>query len=149
MAEPVAILQVVDCLNVGGTERQLFELLRRLDRRRFRPHVACFKSGGELYPHLVELGLTPLEFPLRGSLAQANTAYQITRMALLCKRTKIRMIHGHDFYSNLIGVAAAGLAGARCIASRRDLAHWLGGTQRRALRLACRMADPVVANAGA
>lgn len=149
MAEPIGVLHVVDCLNVGGTERQLFELVRRLDRARFRPLVACFKSGGELLPRLRELGIEPIEFPLRGSLAQANTAYQITRMALLCKRTNTRVVHAHDFYSNVIGVAAAGLAGVRSIASRRDLAHWLGGTQRKALRLACRMADAVIANAAA
>ena len=148
-AEPMSVLHVVDCLNVGGTERQLFELLRRLDRSRFRPLVACFKSGGELSPKLKEMGLEPIQFPLRGSLAQANTAYQITRMALLCKRENIRIIHAHDFYSNLIGVAAASLAGVRSIASRRDLAHWLGGTQRKALRLACRVADAVIANAEA
>lgn len=149
MADPIGVLHVVDCLNVGGTERQLFELLRRLDRQRFTPHVACFKTGGELHPHLCELGLPPTVFPLRGSLAQPNTAYQIGRMALLCKRADIRVIHAHDFYSNVIAVAAAHVAGIRCIVSRRDLAHWLGGTQRRALRLACRVADAVVANAGA
>jgi glycosyltransferase involved in cell wall biosynthesis len=148
VAEIIGVLQVVDCLNVGGTERQLFELLRRLDRRRFAPQVACFKSG-ELHPHLCRLGLRPTLFPLRGTLAQPNTAYQIARMALLCKRTNIRLVHAHDFYSNVIAVAAAGLAGIRCIVSRRDLAHWLGPTQRRALRLACRLADAIVANAGA
>jgi glycosyltransferase involved in cell wall biosynthesis len=147
--ETIGVLHVVDCLNVGGTERQLFELLRRLDRRRFRPYVACFKHGGELYPRLLELGLSPIVFPLRGTLVQANTAYQIARMALLCKRTNIRVIHAHDFYSNLIGVAAASMVGARSIAGRRDLAHWLGAAHRRALRYACRLADAVVANAAA
>jgi len=162
MAEPVAfapsdhvtagqigVLHVVDCLNVGGTERQLFELLRRLDRTRFRPLVACFKSGGELLPKLRELGLSPVEFPLRGSLVQPNTAWQIARMARLCHRENVSVVHAHDFYSNVIGVAAASMAGIASIASRRDLAHWLSGTQRRALRLACRLADVVVANAGA
>lgn len=148
-APPVTVLHVVDCLNVGGTERQLFELLRRLDRARFRPLLACFKDGGELHDRLVALGLRPIPFPLRGSLAQANTAVQITRMALLCRRQNVRIVHAHDYYSNLIGVAAAGLAGARAIASRRDLAHWLSPGHRQALRLACRMADAVVANAAA
>ncbi len=148
-AQPLGVLHVVDCLNVGGTERQLFELLRRIDRRRYRPFVACFKQGGELYPRLVEIGLPPIEFPLRGSLAQANTGYQIARMALMCRRENIKIIHAHDFYSNLIGVAAAGLAGAKSIASRRDLAHWLNPTQRKALRFACKMADVVIANASA
>ncbi len=149
MAEPMSILHVVDCLNVGGTERQLYELLRRTDRTRYRPLLACFKSGGELHKKLRELGIEPAVFPLHGSLAQANTAFQITRMAILIRSQNVRVVHAHDFYSNVIGVAAASLAGARSIVSRRDLAHWLGGTQRKALRFACRMADAVIANAAA
>ena len=149
MAEPVSVLHVVDCLNVGGTERQLFELLRRTDRRRFRPLLACFKPGGELLPSLRALDIEPVVFPLRGSLAQANTALQVARMALLIRQRGVRIVHAHDFYSNVMGVAAASVAGVRAIASRRDLAHWLGATQRKMLRVACRVADAVVANAGA
>src|SRR5438270_909839 len=33
MREPIGVLHLVDCLNVGGTERQMFELVRGLDRR--------------------------------------------------------------------------------------------------------------------
>ena len=149
MAEPVGVLHIVDCLNVGGTERQLFELLRRTDRRRYRPLLACFKPGGELLPSLRTLDIEPVVFPLRGSLAQANTALQVARMAMFIRQHDVRVVHAHDFYSNVMGVTAASLAGARSIASRRDLAHWLGGTQRRMLRIACRVADAVVANAGA
>jgi L-malate glycosyltransferase len=149
MAEPMAVLHVVDCLNVGGTERQLFELLRRTNRERYRPLLACFKAGGELDAQLRGIDIAPEVFPLRGSLAQANTAFQITRMAMLIRSENVRVVHAHDFYSNVIGVAAASLAGARSIVSRRDLAHWLGGTQKKALRLACRVADAVVANAAA
>jgi glycosyltransferase involved in cell wall biosynthesis len=141
------VLHVVDCLNTGGTERQLFELLRRLDRRRFRPMVACFKAHGDLLPRLRELGVEPLEFPLGGSLMKASTAVQIGRMALLCRIEGAKIVHAHDFYSNLIGVAAAQLAGARSIASRRDLGHWLSPMQKRALRLALKSADYVIANA--
>jgi glycosyltransferase involved in cell wall biosynthesis len=149
MAEPMSVLHVVDCLNVGGTERQLYELLRRMDRTRYRPLLACFKTDGELLGKLRDLGIEPQLFPLRGSLAQANTAFQITRMAMMIRSENVKVVHAHDFYSNVIGVAAASLAGARSIASRRDLAHWLGGTQRKMLRVACRMADAVIANAAA
>jgi glycosyltransferase involved in cell wall biosynthesis len=145
--ERVGVLHVVDCLNVGGTERQLFELLRRLDRERFRLLVACFKGGGELHPKLEAMGLQPIVFPLRGSLLQPNTAWQIARMALLCRRENVRIVHAHDFYSNVIGVAAAAVAGAASIAGRRDLAHWLSRVQRRALGIACRVADVVLCNA--
>src|SRR5579863_3301769 len=106
----IGVLHVVDCLNVGGTERQLFELLRRLDRTRFRPLLACFKGEGELLPRLLELGLMPVEFPLRGTLVQPNTAWQIARMAWLCRRQNVSVVHAHDFYSNVVGVAAARMA---------------------------------------
>jgi glycosyltransferase involved in cell wall biosynthesis len=149
MGERVAVLHVVDCLNIGGTERQLLELLRRLDRRRFRPLLACFQARGDLLERLRELGIEPLEFPLGGTLFQANTALQIARMALLCNLEKVRIVHAHDFYSNLIGVSAAQLAGARSVASRRDLGHWLSSLQMRVLKLVMQRADRVVANAGA
>jgi L-malate glycosyltransferase len=145
----IGVLHVIDCLDVGGTERQMIELMRGLDRQRFRTLVACFKPGGELTPRLRALGIEPIAFPLRGSLAQANTAYQVARMALLCRREQVHIVHAHAFYSNLIGVAAARLAGARSIAGRRDLAHWLSPMQRRALGVICRLADVVVANAEA
>ncbi|HVU11786.1 MAG TPA: glycosyltransferase family 4 protein [Phototrophicaceae bacterium] len=35
------ILYLTDSLMAGGTEQQLVELLTRLDRRRFEPHVVC------------------------------------------------------------------------------------------------------------
>jgi glycosyltransferase involved in cell wall biosynthesis len=70
-------------------------------------------------------------------------------MALLCRRENVRIVHAHDFYSNVIGVAAAAVAGAASIAGRRDLAHWLSGVQRQALRVACRVADVVICNAAA
>lgn len=146
---PVPVLHVVDCLNVGGTERQFFELLRRLDRRRWQPLVACLNYGGELTPRLLDMGIDPIEFPLKGSLARANTAVQIGRMALLCRRHRVRIIHAHDFYSNLLGVSAARLARIPSIASRRDLAHFLTRSQRRALMLTCLLADRVLVNATA
>jgi L-malate glycosyltransferase len=149
MADPIGVLHVVDCLNVGGTERQLFELLRRLDRARFRPLLATFKPGGELLSSLRALDIEPVVFPLRGTLVQANSALQVARMAMMIRAHDVRIVHAHDFYSNVVGVAAASLAGVKSIASRRDLAHWLGGTQKKALRLTCRLADAVVANAAA
>jgi glycosyltransferase involved in cell wall biosynthesis len=149
MREPIGVLHVVDCLNVGGTERQMVELLRRLDRRRWRPLVACFKARGELLPAVRGLGIEPIEFPLRGSLMRLGTLRQIARMARLCRRQNVRIVHSHDFYANVVGVAAATAAGVRAVASRRDLGHWLSPLQRRALGLACRAADRVLANAAA
>ena len=149
MPEPCGVLHVVDCLNVGGTERQMFELIRRLDRERYRPLVATFKQGGELLPSLRKLGVEPAVFDLGGSLTRPQALRAVAQLALYCRRENVRIVHAHDFYSNVIGVTAAQLARVRSIASRRDLAHWLNGIQRGALRLALKLADRVVANAEA
>ena len=57
-------------------------------------------------------------------------------MADADRSENVRIVHAHDFYSNVIGVAAARLAGARSIAQPpRSGPLARRGTQRKALRL--------------
>jgi glycosyltransferase involved in cell wall biosynthesis len=144
---PIPVLHLVDCLNPGGTESQLLLQLRAVDRRRWRPIVGAFHERGLLLDEVRALDVPVLAFPLRGSLLRGNTLLQVARIASLLRRERVGIVHAHDFYANLVGVAAARLAGAPVIASRRDLAHWLSPSQKRALAIACRAADRVVANA--
>jgi glycosyltransferase involved in cell wall biosynthesis len=148
-AGPRPILHVIDCLRTGGTERQMLELLRYLDRDRYRPIVACFQRVGELEEELVRLGVPIFQFPLLGTLLRFNTAVQVNRLAALCRRERIQIVHAHDLYSNLIGVLSARLAGVPVIASRRDLGHWIPRLQQRALRVSLRLSSCVLANAEA
>jgi glycosyltransferase involved in cell wall biosynthesis len=143
------VLHLVDCLRMGGTERQLLGLLRQLDRRRFPQAIACFQRDGELLPELERLGLNPVELPLKGTLYRANTAVQVARLAALCRARGVAILHAHDFYANAIAVAVGRLTGLKVIVSRRDLGHWLGAVQRRVLPTLCRWADRVLCNASA
>src|SRR5256712_3053988 len=91
-------------------------------------------------------------FPLKGSMLQSNTAVQIARMATLIRAEGIRVVHSTDFNTNLLGLAAARLAGAKAVISRVDLGHLRAGFgkwHRRAEKLHARFADLVVANADA
>jgi glycosyltransferase involved in cell wall biosynthesis len=147
MGEPMTVLHLVDCLRMGGTERQLVGLLGRLDRRRYRSVVACFQRTGELLTATERSSALVEEFPLKGSLLQANTLKQLSRLRRLCKKERVRVIHAHDFYANLIAVSLGRSLGIPVVVSRRDLAHWLGPLQRRALAMTCRLADRVLCNA--
>ena len=42
----IKIVYVIAALEVGGAERQLAELVTRLDARRFQPVVCCLSAGG-------------------------------------------------------------------------------------------------------
>jgi glycosyltransferase involved in cell wall biosynthesis len=98
------------------------------------------------------LGYEPQVFPLFGSMMRPNTAVQIGRMAALIRSEGIKLVHGTDFNTNLLGLIAARFAGAKAIVSRVDLGHLRSGFgkwHREAEKLNARLADVVVVNADA
>src|SRR5256712_9251727 len=147
----VPVLHLVSRFWIGGAERQFVERLRR-NPPGFRAVVGCLEVSGPLLEPVRRMGYEPEVFPLKGSMLQANTAVQIARMAALIRAEGIRIVHATDFNTNLLGLAAARLAGAKAIVSRLDLGHLragLGRWHRRAGVLNSRLADLVVADAEA
>ncbi len=141
------ILHFVNILGIGGAEGQFVERVRSTDFRRWQPLVAALKKAG---PHLSEfqrLGLEPKEFPLAGSFAHPATLAAMGRLAAWMRLQGVKLVHAQDFYTNLLAVPAARLAGAKVIVSRLDLAHWHGPRRRQALRWVTRLADRVQVNA--
>jgi L-malate glycosyltransferase len=150
-ATDIPVLHLVNRFWIGGAERQFVERLRRHPAG-FRAVVGCLEASGPMLEPLRALGYEPEVFPLNGSMMQPNTAVQVARMAALIRAEGIRIVHGTDFNTNLLGLAAARLAGAKAIVSRLDLGHLRAGFgrwHRQAEKLCSRMADVVVANAEA
>jgi len=147
----VPVLHLVNRFWIGGAERQFVERLR-LHPEGFTAHVACLEKSGPMLDQVRALGHEPEVFPLGGSMLRVNTARQVWRMAQLIKDRQIGLIHSTDFNTNLLGLAAARLAGIKCIVSRVDLGHLRSGFgkwHRKAEMLNARKADLVVANADA
>lgn len=143
---PIRLVEFTRSFYIGGTEVQVVELLRGLPSK-YQIQVAVLGRVGPLLPSVLELGYDPQEFPLKGSLAKPNTAVQIARLAKWLKTEKVQLVHVHDFYSTLLAVPAAKLAGVKVIVGRLDLSHWHGPSRRALLAQMTRMADHVVANA--
>jgi L-malate glycosyltransferase len=151
LSTEVPVLHLVNRFWIGGAERQFVERLRRHPEG-FRAVVGCLEISGPMLEPVRAMGYEPEVFPLKGSMLQSNTAVQIARMAALIRAEGIRIVHGTDFNTNLLGLAAARLAGAKAIVSRLDLGHLRAGFgrwHRRAEMLSSRLADLVVANAEA
>lgn len=146
--EPIRLVQFTRSFHIGGTEVQVLELLRGLPPS-YRLQVSVLQDAGPLVGTLRQLGFTPEEFPLNGSLMRPNTGWQILRLANWFKRNRVELVHVHDFYSTMLVVPAAKLAGAKVIVGRLDLAHWHGPARREVHAQFTRMADHVVANAEA
>jgi glycosyltransferase involved in cell wall biosynthesis len=130
----------------GGTERQMTELVRRLDPSRFTVHVACFEKRGAWLPRVAEHAASIVEFPIRG-FARPGTLPALLRFAGWCRRERIEVVQTCDLYANVFGLPGAALAGVPVrIASRRELNPDKTSGQIRLQRLAYRCATKVVAN---
>jgi glycosyltransferase involved in cell wall biosynthesis len=144
---PVAI--VLNSFHPGGTERQMAELICRIDRDYFEVHVACLSRAGALHAK-VAAAVPVTEFAIDG-LISAGAARQALRFGTWCQHHRIAIVHACDFYANVFALPASAIARVPVrIGSRRDLyIPERTAAQNRAQRLAYRCAHRVVANSGA
>src|SRR5207237_1063305 len=79
-----------------------------------------------------------------------GTARQLRRLVALLRRLRIDLLHAHDFYTNIFGMAGGTAAGVRMrIASRRETDPGRTRAQRFVERRAFGAAHAVVVNADA
>ena len=145
---PVAI--VLTSLDPGGTERQMSELITRLDPHRFEVHVACFRREGLWLPKVERAAASVVEFRL-SSFSSPATAARLASFAAWCRRRRIAVLQACDFYANVFALPGGALARVPVrIGSRRDiLLPGRSGGQHRLQRYAYRFAHRVVANSRA
>jgi glycosyltransferase involved in cell wall biosynthesis len=149
-ARPVPIAIVLSSFDSGGTERQMTELIRRLDPRRFAVHVVCFRRRGAWLPAVEAAAASITEVPLT-SFRHLSTARHLARFARWCREREIALVHACDIYANIFALPAAALARVPVrIGSRRGIANPSGTRGLMALqRAACTCAHRVVANSHA
>jgi L-malate glycosyltransferase len=133
----------------GGTERQMTELIRRLDANRFAVHVACFHREGAWLSRVSERAASVTEFPIHG-FAKPATVSAFLAFVRWCRRKRLAVVQTCDLYANIFGLPGAALAGVPVrIGSRRELNPDKSVSQIRLQRQAYRCATRVVANSAA
>jgi glycosyltransferase involved in cell wall biosynthesis len=119
--EPLSIAIVMRTFEPGGTERQMIELIRRLDRGRWRVHVACFRAQGEWFGRVVDSGALVTEFPVR-SLASVDTLDHVRAFARWCREHRILVVQTTEMPSNVFALPGAALAGVPVrVGARREI----------------------------
>ena len=133
----------------GGTERQMTELIRRIDSARFKVHVACFHREGAWLPRVAERAASIVEFPI-DAFVRPGTLTQLMAFVRWCRRERIAVVQTCDLYANIFGLPGALMAGVPVrIGSRRELNPDKTAAQIRLQRQAYRCATKVVANSAA
>jgi glycosyltransferase involved in cell wall biosynthesis len=109
----IRILYLITGTNVGGTERTLFEICRRLDGRRHAPTVVSLKKEGPLAAAIREQGTEVLSLGMREEadwLSSLEFGFGLLRLPRLLKGRTFDILHSFLYRANIFGRIAA----ARC-----------------------------------
>ena len=149
MPAPTPVLLMVRALGLGGTERQVTETARGLDRSQFAPHVACFVEDGLRKAEIEAAGVPIFRLPVT-SFHKPSALTGAWQLASLIRQHRIQLVHTFDAPMNMFGILPARLAGTPVVLSsqraHRDLA---GRGGRPVLRLMDHVVDGIVANCAA
>jgi L-malate glycosyltransferase len=148
IGRPSRILYLIDYFSGprGGTERQLFQLIKSLDRGRFEPTLGVFRPTAYLQHEqlpcdTIVLGIHPLARPL--------ALMRLFGLSRYIRTTGTRLVHTFFNDSALAAPFFCKLAGARVVASRRDMGFWYTPSTLAALKFSNLFVDRIVANSEA
>jgi L-malate glycosyltransferase len=146
-AAPVRLMKVMTTFAAGGTEGQVANLARHIDRKRFDLQFACLRKWGFYLDEIEARQIPVTEYPVRSFFAIATLVQQV-RFALQLRAQRVQIVHSYNFYSNVFAAPAAKLAGVPLVvASIRDQGVYLSRTQKIAQKWACKFADLILVNA--
>jgi glycosyltransferase involved in cell wall biosynthesis len=133
-------------LNVGGSERQMTETARFLDRSRFEPRVGCFLPAGLRGEELRAAGVPVIQFPVHSykSWSAVTGARALIRYI---REERIELVHAFDYPLNVFAVPLARwFTSAVAVASQRSHRELIPGGYLRVVRQVDRIAHAVVVN---
>ena len=141
----LGVFLMTNTLEVGGSERQFATVVDSLDRDRFDVYPACLRRVGGLS---ARLGAIP-EFPPGGRVVGFRS--QRAQLAIMrsLNQHDIAVAHAFDFYTNLMLVPSARLAGVPVIGSHRQLGDLLTKAQFKVQSWVFQLCNRVVCNSRA
>jgi glycosyltransferase involved in cell wall biosynthesis len=133
-------------LGQGGSERQLVEIAKALDRSRFAVHVGCFHPEGFRSAELSRHGIPILHLPVY-SLQSRGAIRGALQLVRYLRRWRIRLVHAFDTPMNCFGVPVARLFGTPVVLSSQRASRRLSSRQEQfVLRITDHLVDAVIVN---
>jgi L-malate glycosyltransferase len=143
----VPVLTFLTNFLIGGTERQVVNLVKNHDRGHFDVHLACFRKKGPLLHEIDAADVALSAYPIT-TLASLKTIWQQGRLVRYLRAHGVRVVHSFGFYANVFAIPAARLARVPVVvASIRDTGDHLTWLQKAMQKWVCRAADHVLVNA--
>lgn len=147
---PVQLAYFIDHLKIGGAQRHLIEVLRRLDRQRFSPQLWTLRGEGELVQEAEQLGVPVHSFGLGARLQDPRVIPLFRRAIHKLRQERVQIVHTYLSFANIVGALTAAFARVPILlVSKRSLDRYQKSTEVWSHWAVNRFADRVVANADA
>lgn len=148
--DTINILYVINQLSIGGSEQQLLELTRELDKEKYSPTVVSLSRGGVIKDEMERAGI-PVIVAERKIRIDPSPIWKLVKTL---RDRKIAIMHSIGFYGGLYGRLAAKLAHVPIIiTSERQTMSWTRASHSQiyfwADRFLARWTDRVIVNANA
>ena len=133
-------------LDIGGSERQMTEIAKSLDRSRFEPHVGCFRPEGVRGDELRAMGVPVAHFPVYSYQSPAAVRGAV-QLAHYIRRNRIQLVHTWDYPLNVFAIPVTRLfTSAVAVSSQRGHRDLTPGVYVRLQRVSDRMSNAIVVN---
>ena len=143
---PSRILLMARELNLGGSERQMTETARFLDRKRFDPRVGCFLPAGLRGEELRAAGVPVVHFPIH-SYKSASAISGARQLIRYIRDEKIDLVHTFDYPLNVFAIPVARwFTNAIAVSSQRFHREITPKGYLKLLQMSDRVADAIVVN---
>jgi L-malate glycosyltransferase len=149
LSKPVPVVLACQWLRGGGTERQMVELVKALDRSRFEPHVFCMIDDEATRRDLTGRGIPVQVLPVR-TFAGVDTAKLAWSFGRYLRKQRIALFHAFDMPFAIFGAPVARLARTPVVlTSCRGHRALYEPKHQKMLRVSDRFTDGIVCNATA
>jgi len=148
-ADRIRVMKFVGIFAIGGTERQVVNIGKGLDKSRFDLRFATLNKVGELLAECDEQSWAIDEYKIRRLYGLATMKKQI-EFGKTLRRSRTQILHAYGIYPNVFAIPAARLAGVPVtIGSVRDIGDTYTFWQHQVQKYCLRLADHIVVNAEA
>ena len=115
----IKICHFITELDIGGVEKHLFELVKRIDKSRFLPVVGALSGRGKVGKWIEAAGVKVFYVEME----KPWDLLSILRLKRILKREKVDILHTFLFHANVIGRLAGRLAGVKKTVSSTRIAE--------------------------
>ena len=143
MKDKINILFVIPTLTIGGAEIQLYNLVKGLDKNKYKITVCCTTMGGAFVDRFEKIGIRPIILRKKHKLG----FLVLIRLIEIIRKQKIDIIHTWLFTANVWGRLAAKVCGVRIIiSSERNVTFWKSGVYRFIEKVLAPFSSVILAN---